>query len=43
MPFNVAGRYFVKPAFLRVLRTAERVRQTQVVFPYKEVANILYK
>ena len=43
VPFNVEGRYFVKPAFLRVLRAVERVRQTQVVFPYKEVANILYK
>jgi len=43
VPFNVKGTYFVKPAFLRVLHAVERVSQTQVVFPYKEVANILYK
>ncbi len=42
-PFNIKGRYFVKPAFLKVLRAVEGVSQTQVVFPYREVANILYK
>ena len=43
VPFNVEGMYFVKPAFLMVLRSVEGVSKTQVVFPYREVANILYK
>ena len=36
-PFNIEGRYLVKPAFLKVLRAVEGVNQSQVVFPYREV------
>ena len=36
-PFNIEGRYVVKPAFLKVLREVEGVNQAQVVFPYREV------
>lgn len=36
-PFNIEGRYIVKPAFLKVLRAVEGVNQAQVVFPYREV------
>ena len=37
--FDVEGRYYVKPNFLRVLRMVEGVDQTKVVFTYKEVLN----
>ena len=37
-PFNIEGRYVVKPAFLKVLRAVEGVNQAQVVFPYREVS-----
>jgi hypothetical protein len=36
-PFDIEGRYLVKPAFLKVLRAVEGVNQSQVVFPYREV------
>ena len=36
--FDVTGRYYVKPNFLRVLRMVEGVDQTKVVFEYKEVS-----
>lgn len=42
-PFDIEGRYLVKPAFLKVLRAVEGVNQSQVVFPYREVANLLSK
>jgi hypothetical protein len=35
--FDIEGRYWVKPDFLKVLRAVEGVSQTQVVFPYREV------
>jgi hypothetical protein len=35
--FDIEGRYWVKPDFLKVLREVEGVSQTQVVFPYREV------
>jgi len=41
LPFNIEGRYTVKPAFLRVLRTLDGVNRRQTVFPYREVANLL--
>lgn len=42
-PFNIEGSYKVKPAFLKVLRTVDGVDQTQTIFPYREVANLLSK
>ena len=38
--FDVTGRYYVKPNFLRVLRMVEGVDQTKVVFEYKEVSGL---
>jgi hypothetical protein len=43
LPFDIEGRYWVKPAFLKVLRLVEGVNQSQLVFPYREVTNILSK
>ena len=35
--FDIEGRYWVKPDFLKVLRQVEGVNPTQVVFFYREV------
>ena len=42
-PFNIEGRYVVKPAFLTVLRAVEGVDQAQIVFPYREVKKLLFQ
>ena len=40
--FDIEGKYWVKPDFLKVLRQVEGANQTQVVFQYREVnQNIL--
>lgn len=39
--FDVTGRYYIKPNFLRVLRMVEGVDQTKVVFEYKEITKYL--
>ena len=35
--FDIEGRYWVKPLFLKVLRQVRGVNPTQVVFSYREV------
>ena len=35
--FDIEGRYWVKPLFLKVLRKVNGVNPTQVVFSYREV------
>ena len=35
--FDIEGRYWVKPHFLKVLRLVKEVNPTQVVFTYREV------
>jgi len=35
--FDIEGRYWVKPAFLKVLRLVEGVNKSQLIFPYREV------
>merc|ERR1711962_1447062 len=39
--FDIEGRYWVKPLFLKVLRQVRGVNPTQVVFSYREVASYL--
>ncbi len=36
-PFDIEGKYWVKPAFLKVLRLVDGVNQSQLIFPYREV------
>merc|ERR1711976_933955 len=39
--FDIEGRYWVKPLFLKVLRQVRGVNPTQVVFSYREVTSYL--
>jgi len=39
--FDIEGRYWVKPLFLKVLRKVNGVNPTQVVFSYREVTSYL--
>jgi hypothetical protein len=41
--FDIEGRYWVKPLFLKVLRKVNGVDQTQVVFSYRDVTLYLSK
>jgi hypothetical protein len=40
--FDIEGRYWVKPLFLKVLRQAKGVNPTQVVFTYRQVLTIIF-
>lgn len=39
--FDVNGRFYVKPHFLRVLRTVQGIDKSQILFSYKEVTSYL--
>lgn len=39
--FDIDGRYWVKPLFLKVLRMVEACNKTQVVFTYREITSHL--
>ena len=39
--FDVNGRFYVKPHFLRVLRKVAGVDKSQILFTYKEVTSYL--
>ena len=39
--FDIESSYYVKPAFLKVLRMVEGVDQTQIIFKYKDITNLL--
>ena len=39
--FDINGRFYVKPHFLRVLRMVKGVDKTQIIFSYKEVTSYL--
>ena len=40
--FDIEGRYWVKPLFLKVLRQVRGVNPTQVVFSYREVNIMIF-
>ena len=40
-PFNTNGLFYLKPHFLRVIRSLESVSKSQIAFTYKEVTRLL--